>query len=84
MNNVLKIFENDAISPAVLRANSYLLETNKEILESIQNPRNKFNHLEDLWKREFDVNIEKSKDEWEQLIFENEQKLLVFLIKWQS
>ena len=84
MNNVLKIFENDIISPAVLRANSYLLEINKEIIESIQDPKDKVNYLENLWKKEFNARIEKSKDEWEQLIFENEQKLMLFLIKWQS
>lgn len=83
MSYSISIVSETGISPAFIKANSYLIE-NSSILSSEQEVLKGQIILEELWLSEFRGKLfyDQTVRAWTRVDFDNEQDLTMFLIRW--
>lgn len=89
MQKKLSIIVNDAINPAFVKANSYILEKNKSVFHSDLSNTECVTLLETLWEEEFNITIEKLNlssnlltEKWKSIIFPSENHFSLFMLRW--
>ena len=73
----------DKILPAFIKANRHILQLYREQIK--QTPiSQKSNILEELWLKEFNVKLQKNKNNnyWDTIKFDSEIEKTLFLLKW--
>ena len=65
--------------PVFIRANRYIIDKYKTVIRSTPSGDAQTQLLKDLWYKEYGARVEGSFDT---LVFENEKKLTLFLLKW--
>lgn len=65
--------------PVFVRANRYIIDKYKTAIQSQPDSAAQTQMLKDLWFKEYGARVEGS---FETLVFENEKKLTLFLLKW--
>jgi len=79
----IPIVNDSDISPAFIKANSYLIE-HSSILSSEKNALKGRAVLEEMWLTEFRGKLfyDQTMKAWSRVDFDNEQDLTMFLIRW--
>jgi len=84
-NKLLDIIKDDAINPAVFKANRFLISRHKEELSKLSD-EDKKEFLSKIWKETFYANLVSYSNDniWTHLEFCSEKDMMLFWMRWKS
>jgi hypothetical protein len=73
------------ISPLFIRANTTLLEKNQQLIAECGSDDLKKSLVEELWVQTYYARLVRDNtDTWSHMLFNNQQELSMFLLKWSD
>jgi hypothetical protein len=84
-NKLLDIIKDDAINPAVFKANRFLISRHKEELSKLSD-EDKKEFLSKIWKETFHATLVSYSNDniWTHLKFSSEKDMMLFWMRWKN
>lgn len=81
MEHIIDIIEGTSINPMFIKANSFLIDSNKEQFKDVD-LESKKELLEKLWLKTYNAELIKEKQHWSKIKFLDSKSLTMFQLRW--